>query len=106
MVEQSQKLTLSSRAFYNSVFGQYAEKLTSMFGYDMVLPMNTGAEAVETSLKLARKWGYQKKGIEEGKAIILSCMDNFHGRTLGVIRYVMQCVGVSLWVLILVKYVN
>ena len=57
-----------------------------MFGYDMVLPMNTGAEAVETSLKLARKWGYQKKGIEEGKAIILSCSDNFHGRTLGVIR--------------------
>jgi len=85
LVEQSQKLTLSSRAFYNSVFGQYAEKITAMFGYDMVLPMNTGAEAVETSLKLARKWGYQKKGIEEGKAIVLSCMDNFHGRTLGVI---------------------
>lgn len=85
LVEQSQRLTLSSRAFYNSVFGQYAQKVTSMFGYDMVLPMNTGAEAVETSIKLARKWGYQKKGIEEGKAIVLSCMDNFHGRTLGVI---------------------
>jgi len=85
LVEQSQKLTLSSRAFYNSVFGRYAEKVTAMFGYDMVLPMNTGAEAVETSIKLARKWGYQKKGIKEGKAIVLSCMDNFHGRTLGVI---------------------
>jgi ornithine--oxo-acid transaminase len=58
-----------------------------MFGYDMVLPMNTGAEAVETSLKLARKWGYQKKGIKDGKAIILSAMDNFHGRTLGIVRY-------------------
>jgi ornithine--oxo-acid transaminase len=59
-----------------------------MFGYDMVLPMNTGAEAVETSLKLARKWAYMKKGVPEGKAIILSAEGNFHGRTLGVIRHV------------------
>ncbi|KAE9396215.1 ornithine aminotransferase [Gymnopus androsaceus JB14] len=85
LIEQCQKLTLSSRAFYNSVFGQFAKQITDMFGYDMVLPMNTGAEAVETSLKLARKWAYMKKGVPEGKAIILSVENNFHGRTLGVI---------------------
>ncbi|TDL26841.1 ornithine-oxo-acid aminotransferase [Rickenella mellea] len=85
LVEQAQKLTLSSRAFYNSVFGKFAQVITEMFAYDMVLPMNTGAEAVETSLKLARKWAYVKKGVKPGKAIILSAMDNFHGRTLGVI---------------------
>ncbi|EEB92809.1 hypothetical protein MPER_08626 [Moniliophthora perniciosa FA553] len=61
-----------------------------MFGYDMVLPMNTGAEAVETSLKLARKWAYMKKGVPEGRAIILSAEGNFHGRTLGVIRQVFK----------------
>lgn len=60
-----------------------------MFGYDMVLPMNTGAEAVETSIKLARKWAYMKKGVPQGKAIVLSAMDNFHGRTIGIIRYVL-----------------
>jgi ornithine--oxo-acid transaminase len=86
-VEQAQRLTLSSRAFYNSVFGRFAQQLTEMFGYDMVLPMNTGAEAVETSIKLARKWAYMKKGVPEGKAIVLSVSGNFHGRTLGVIRY-------------------
>ena len=59
-----------------------------MFGYDMVLPMNTGAEAVETSIKLARKWAYVKKGVEPGKAIVLSAAENFHGRTIGIIRYV------------------
>ncbi|TCD67746.1 ornithine aminotransferase [Steccherinum ochraceum] len=85
LVEQSQKLTLSSRAFYNSVFGQYAKKVTQMFGFDMVLPMNTGAEAVETAVKLSRKWGYMKKGITEGEAIVLSVEGNFHGRTIGVI---------------------
>ena len=85
LVEQAQKLTLSSRAFYNSVFGRFAQKITDMFGYDMVLPMNTGAEAVETALKLARKWAYQKKGVKDGRAIILSAEGNFHGRTLGVI---------------------
>ena len=88
LVEQAQKLTLSSRAFYNSVFGRFAKTITSMFGYDMVLPMNTGAEAVETSIKLARKWAYMKKGVKQGKAIVLSAKDNFHGRTLGVIRWV------------------
>ena len=86
LVEQAQKLTLSSRAFYNSDFGRFAKTITSMFGYDMVLPMNTGAEAVETSIKLARKWAYMKKGVKQGKAIVLSAKDNFHGRTLGVIR--------------------
>ena len=59
-----------------------------MFGYDMVLPMNTGAEAVETAIKLSRKWGYMKKGIQEGRAMVLSVEGNFHGRTIGVIRYV------------------
>jgi len=85
LVAQAQKLTLSSRAFYNSVFGQFAQKITALLGYDMVLPMNTGAEAVETAVKLARKWAYEKKGVREGKAIVLSVEGNFHGRTLGVI---------------------
>jgi len=85
LVEQAQKLTLSSRAFYNSVFGQYAKKVTSLLGYDMVLPMNTGAEAVETAIKLSRKWAYEKKGVPEGKAVVLSVEGNFHGRTIGII---------------------
>lgn len=85
LVDQAQKLTLSSRAFYNSVFGRFAKMVTEMFGYDMVLPMNTGAEAVETAIKLARKWAYQRKGVPEGKAVVLSVAGNFHGRTIGVI---------------------
>jgi ornithine--oxo-acid transaminase len=85
LVQQAQKLTLSSRAFYNSVFGKFAQQITGMFGYDMVLPMNTGAEAVETAIKLSRKWAYEKKGVPEGKAVVLSVSGNFHGRTLGVI---------------------
>lgn len=85
LVAQAQKLTLSSRAFYNSAFAPFAEKVTKTFGYEMVLPMNTGAEAVETALKLARKWGYMKKRIPEGKARLLCVAGNFHGRTLGVI---------------------
>ncbi|KAF2305459.1 hypothetical protein GH714_005496 [Hevea brasiliensis] len=87
--EQAEKLTLSSRAFYNDRFPIFAERLTSMFGYDMVLPMNTGAEGVETALKLARKWGYQKKQIPKDEAIIVSCCGCFHGRTLAVIS--MSC---------------
>ncbi|KAG2117149.1 pyridoxal phosphate-dependent transferase [Suillus discolor] len=86
LVEQAQKLTLSSRAFYNSVFGRFAQQITQMFSYESVLPMNTGAEAVETAVKLARKWAYLKKGVPDGKAIVLSVAGNFHGRTLGVIR--------------------
>ncbi|KZT68024.1 ornithine-oxo-acid aminotransferase [Daedalea quercina L-15889] len=85
LIQQAQKLTLSSRAFYNAVFGQFAQKVTQMFGYDMVLPMNTGAEAVETAIKLSRKWAYTKKGVADGKAIVLSAEGNFHGRTIGVI---------------------
>jgi ornithine--oxo-acid transaminase len=88
LIEQAQKLTLSSRAFYNSIFGRFARKISELFKYEMVLPMNTGAEAVETSIKLARKWAYMKKeGMEEGKAIVLSAQGNFHGRTLAVIRH-------------------
>ncbi|KAI0297870.1 ornithine-oxo-acid aminotransferase [Multifurca ochricompacta] len=83
LVQQAQRLTLSSRAFYNSVFGAFAEKVTKLFGYHMVLPMNTGAEAVETAIKLARKWAYEKKGVPEGRAIVLSAAGNFHGRTIG-----------------------
>ncbi|CAL8148014.1 unnamed protein product [Prunus armeniaca] len=87
--EQAERLTLSSRAFYNDRFPLFAEYLTSMLGYDMVLPMNTGAEAVETALKLARKWGYEKKKIPKNEAIIVSCCGCFHGRTLAVIS--MSC---------------
>lgn len=70
------------------MFGKFAKQVTEMFGFDMVLPMNTGAEAVETAIKLSRKWAYEKKGVPEGKAIVLSAADNFHGRTLGIIRFV------------------
>lgn len=69
LVEQAEKITLSSRAFYNDKFPLYAERLTSMFGYDMLLPMNTGAEGVETALKLARKWGYMKKKIPKDEVL-------------------------------------
>lgn len=86
LVEQAQRLTLSSRAFYNSNFGLFAEKVTNIFGYQMVLPMNTGAEAVETGIKLARKWAYEKKGVAAGRAIVFSAAGNFHGRTIAVIR--------------------
>ncbi|KAI8812000.1 pyridoxal phosphate-dependent transferase [Cladochytrium replicatum] len=85
LTEQASKLTLSSRAFYNDAFGPYAEYVTNYFGYEMMLPMNTGAEAVETALKLARKWAYVKKGVTENNAIILACANNFHGRTIAVI---------------------
>ncbi|KAN0039419.1 hypothetical protein ACTA71_001613 [Dictyostelium dimigraforme] len=85
LITQAQKCALSSRAFYNEVFPQYAKYITEYFGYEMVLPMNTGAEAVETSIKLARRWGYAKKGIAEDQAIVISCKGCFHGRTIGVI---------------------
>ncbi|KAK9155107.1 hypothetical protein Sjap_002587 [Stephania japonica] len=89
LVEQGNTLTLSSRAFYNDKFPVFASRLTSMFGYDMVLPMNTGAEGVETALKLARKWGYEKKSIPKDQVIIISCCGCFHGRTLAAIS--MSC---------------
>lgn len=86
-IEQAQKLTLTSRAFHSDLLGEYAEFITKYFGYDKVLPMNTGVEAVETALKLARRWGYQVKGIESNKAKIIVCAENFHGRTLNVISF-------------------
>ncbi|GAB7359262.1 hypothetical protein MBLNU230_g5919t1 [Neophaeotheca triangularis] len=85
LTEQASRLTLSSRAFYNDVFPKFAEKITSMMGFDMVLPMNTGAEAVETAVKVARKWGYKNKGIAKDKAIVFSVRENFHGRTFAAI---------------------
>ena len=87
LIEQSQKLTLSSRAFYNDALGEYAEFITKYFGYDKVLPMNTGVEAVETAIKLCRKWAYEVKGIAENKARIIVCANNFHGRTTGIISF-------------------
>jgi len=85
--EQAQTLTLTSRAFHNDRFGEYAKFITHFFGYDKVLPMNTGVEAVETAIKLCRKWAYEVKGIEKEKAIIVVCEENFHGRTSGVISF-------------------
>ncbi len=85
MTEQAQKLTLTSRAFYNNVLGEFEEYVTKYFGYDKVLPMNTGAEADETALKLARKWAYEKKGVPENEAKIIVCENNFHGRTITII---------------------
>lgn len=85
--EQADKLTLTSRAFYNAELGIYEKFVTELFGYDKILPMNTGAEAVETALKIARKWGYEKKGIPAGEGIIVVCKDNFHGRTTTIISF-------------------
>lgn len=82
LTEQASRLTLSSRAFYNDVFPRFAEFVTNMFGFDMVLPMNTGAEAVETAVKIARKWGYKVKGIPQNEALVFSVEENFHGRTV------------------------
>lgn len=87
LIEQAQKLTLTSRAFHSDLLGEYAEYITDYFGYDKVLPMNTGVEAVETALKLARKWAYEVKGIEDNKAKIIVCSENFHGRTINVISF-------------------
>ncbi len=85
LIEQAQTLTLTSRAFFNNKLGEYEKFVTEYFGYEMVLPMNTGVEGVETAMKLSRRWGYVKKGIQENKAKIIFCENNFHGRTLGVI---------------------
>lgn len=84
---QAQQLTLTSRAFYNDALGEYEKFITSFFGYDKVLPMNTGVEAVETAIKLCRRWGYAVKGIPENKANIIVCGENFHGRTSTVISF-------------------
>jgi ornithine--oxo-acid transaminase len=86
-MEQAQKLTLTSRAFYNDQLGAYTRFITNLFGYDKVLPMNTGVEAVETGIKLCRKWAYEVKNIPVNKATIVVCEGNFHGRTTGVISF-------------------
>lgn len=87
LIEQASTLTLTSRAFYSNVLGEYAKYITEYFGFDKVLPMNTGAEGVETAIKLCRKWAYEKKGIPENQAQIIVCEDNFHGRTTTVISF-------------------
>lgn len=87
MMEQAQTLTLTSRAFHNDKLGVYEQFVTNFFGFDKVLPMNTGAEAVETALKLCRKWAYEKKGILENEAQIIVCEGNFHGRTTTIISF-------------------
>lgn len=87
LMEQAKELTLTSRAFYNDTLGVYEKYVTEFFGFDKVLPMNTGAEAVETAIKLCRKWGYEKKGIAENKAKIIVCGNNFHGRTTTIISF-------------------
>ncbi len=87
LTSQAKKLTLTSRAFYNDTLGEYERFMTELFGYDKLLPMNSGAEAVETALKLCRRWGYDVKGIAENKAKILVCEGNFHGRTTGIISF-------------------
>lgn len=87
LIRQSKKLTLTSRAFFNSELGIYEEYITSYFGYEKVLPMNTGAEAVETAIKLCRKWAYEKKKLPENAAQIVVCENNFHGRTTTIISF-------------------
>lgn len=86
-IQQVQELTLTSRAFHHHLLGSYSAYITSLFGYDKVLPMNTGVEAVETAIKLCRKWAYEKKAIPSNKAKIIVCEGNFHGRTSGVISF-------------------
>ncbi|GAO30565.1 ornithine--oxo-acid transaminase [Geofilum rubicundum] len=85
MGEQAARLALTSRAFYNNLLGQWSEYMHQLFGYDRMLPMNTGAEGVETALKLARKWGYKVKGVARDKAQIVVCNGNFHGRTISIV---------------------
>lgn len=87
LTDQAQQLTLTSRAFHSNLLGQYEQYITAYFGYDKVLPMNTGVEAVETALKLSRKWGYEVKQVKEDHAVIVICDGNFHGRTTGVVAF-------------------
>ena len=85
LIDQLKKLSLTSRAFYNNCLGEYEQFITGLFGYEKILPMNTGAEGVETALKLARRWAYEKKGIPDNQAKIIVCEGNFHGRTITMI---------------------
>ena len=87
LVNQAKKLALTSRAFHNSSLGEYEKMITSLFGFDKVLPMNSGAEAVETAVKLARKWSYEVKGVSENAAKIVVCENNFHGRTTTIVSF-------------------
>ena len=87
LIDQSQKLALTSRAFYNDQLGLYEQKITKIFGFDKVLPINTGAEAVETAIKIARRWGYRVKRIPANHAKIVVCAHNFHGRTTTIISF-------------------
>ncbi len=87
LIEQAQKLTLTSRAFHSDKLGEFAAYITELFGYDKVLPMNSGVEAVETGIKLARRWGYDVKGVAPGQAKIIVCEGNFHGRTVNVVSF-------------------
>lgn len=87
ITKQANTLTLTSRAFYNDKLGFFEKKITELLGFDKVLPMNSGAEAVETALKLTRKWAYEVKGIEENEALIIVCENNFHGRTTTIISF-------------------
>lgn len=86
-LEQAQQLTLTSRAFHSDALGEFCAYITRMFGYDKVLPMNSGAEAVETAIKLCRKWAYEVKGLPEGRAKIVVCANNFHGRTVNIVSF-------------------
>ena len=87
LVEQAQKLTLTSRAFYNDQLGPYAQRMSAYFGFDKILPMNSGAEAVETAIKICRKWAYERKGLPENQAKIVVCKQNFHGRTTSIVSF-------------------
>ncbi len=87
LTAQAQQLTLTSRAFYNSKLGAYEKYMSETFGFDKILPMNSGAEAVETAIKLARKWGYEKKGVPQNNGVIVVCEGNFHGRTTTIISF-------------------
>ncbi|WP_318312404.1 ornithine--oxo-acid transaminase [Flagellimonas crocea] len=87
MIDQARNLTLTSRAFYNDMLGKYEKYVTETFGFDKLLPMNTGAEAVETALKICRRWAYEKKGIPENQAKVIVCENNFHGRTTTIISF-------------------
>ncbi|MFM8597242.1 MAG: ornithine--oxo-acid transaminase [Flavobacteriales bacterium] len=87
LIQQAQTLALTSRAFYNNCLGEYEQFVTNYFGFDKVLPMNTGAEAVETAIKLCRKWAYEKKGVAENQAKIIVCEGNFHGRTTTIVSF-------------------